>query len=138
MKRIKKKKERPVILDQWAEITRRDGQTVTTLYPPNKELEKLRLEMDPPPVLVYRRLNFVHGVPPEYLWTEPSPHTETFGGAFLQRLSIEDWLKVYAQERSDTCAHIVTAERSQERPPELGPCPCRRCTRKRELEDQAA
>ena len=55
MRRTKKKIEKPVVLDQWIEITRQDGKTVTTPYPPNKELERLRQEMDPPAVLVYRR-----------------------------------------------------------------------------------
>ena len=48
MRRTKKKIEKPVVLDQWIEITRQDGKTVTTPYPPNKELERLRQEMDPP------------------------------------------------------------------------------------------
>ena len=128
MKRIKKKIIKPVTLDQWIEITRENGKTVSTLYPPNKELERLRQEMDPPAVLVYRRLNFVHGVPAEYDWTQPTDGARHLGGMFLQRLSIENWLHTMELERTLCSPHVIFADASERRPPEFGPCPCARCT----------
>jgi hypothetical protein len=88
MRRIKKKKDRPVTHDQWVEITRKDGKTITTFYPPNAEFERRRLEMDPPPSLIYRRLNFVHGVPKEYNWTNPTPSIQIWGGCLLHRMKV--------------------------------------------------
>ena len=133
MRRTKKKKERPVTHDQWIEISRKNGQTITKCYPPNAEFERLRLDMDPPAALIYRRFNFVNGVPEEYSWTHPPIQMKQFGGHYLLRLTIEDWLKVMAEERLDGNRQVLPAH-SQPRPAELGPCPCDRCTAEREAE----
>ena len=133
MRRIKKKKERPLTHDQWIEITCKDGKTVTTFYPPNDEFERLRLEMDPPPALIYRRLNFVHGVPWEYGWTNPPEQVAIWGGCLLQRMKVEEWPKVMQRERAIGNRLALPCDNPQERPPELGPCPCDRCTKNREM-----
>lgn len=133
MRRIKKKKERPVTHDQWIEITRKNGEIITKCYPPNAEFERLRQEMDPPPSLIYRRLNFVHGVPEEYSWCYPPIHMKQFGGHYLLRLTTEDWLDVMQRERRDGNQRVLPSK-SQRRPAEFGPCPCDRCTAEREAE----
>jgi hypothetical protein len=131
MKRIKKQLPKPVIHEQWIEVLRKDGQTVTTFYPPNRELERLRLEMDPPPTLIYRRFNFVHGVPAEYMWSKPDEQTEINGGLFLQRIRVEDWPELMASERQQTGTHARGAPNHQPRPAAFGPCPCARCEAER-------
>ena len=131
MRRIKKKKIRPVTHDQWIEIARKDGKTVCTFYPPNAEFERLRHELDPPPVLIYRRLNFINGVPREYEWTNPTVSVRQFGGHYLHRLTIDEWLSALEQERHEGNVRVVF-RRGQPRPPEFGPCPCDRCTAERE------
>ena len=71
MVKSKKRKKHFNILDQWVEITRENGVTRTELYPPNDVLLEEGRQMDPPPLLVYRRLNFLSGVPSEYGSTRP-------------------------------------------------------------------
>ena len=138
MKKIKKKAPRPVIHEQWIEVKRKEGQTITIFYPTNRELEKLRLEMDPPPVLIYRRFNFVHGVPREYAWAKPDLHTRTFGGLFLQRITVEDWIELMESERQQQSPHAIGAKNHQPRPAAFGPCPCPACTARRIKEEQEA
>ena len=133
MRRIKKKKQRPITHDQWIEISRKNGQTICKFYPPNAEFERLRKEMDPPPSLIYRRLNFVHGVPEEYSWAKPPIQMTQYGGHYLIRLTTEDWLVAMNKERHEG-NHRVVAANSQRRPAEFGPCPCDRCTAEREAE----
>jgi hypothetical protein len=132
MRRIKKKVPKPVIHDQWIEITRQKGETVTTRYPPNAEFERLRLERDPPPTLIYRRLNFVHGVPEEYNWTKPSTSVKQLGGYFLHRMLAEDWPEIMQLERH--VPHVIPSINGQRRPAAFGPCPCDRCKAEREKE----
>jgi hypothetical protein len=127
------KKKRIIQHDQWVEILRENGRTVTLFYPPNEEFERLRLKMDPPPALIYRRLNFVHGVPAEYMWTNPSPEAAQYGGMCLNRILPADWSVVLQAERAPGWnGHVVPTPNPQPRPPEFGPCPCHRCTEKRE------
>jgi hypothetical protein len=133
MTRIKNKNKKRIIRhDQWIEIKRKNGQTIVEYYPPNLEFERLRLEMDPPPHLIYRRMNFVNGVPNEYLWTKPDENIRLYGGLFLQRILPEDWPAIMAAELTLGNTHIVPATNAQPRPPELGPCPCPACTAERE------
>ena len=135
MKRIKlrkKKLERPVTADQWIEVTHENGVTTSTFYPPNDEFEKYRLELDPPPSLIYRRINFVNGIPKEYDWTDPDEDVRLYGGHFLHRMLVEDWPEVMEQERRYGTGHVIPSENPQPRPEAWGPCPCRRCTAERE------
>lgn len=134
MKKIKRKLPKPITHEQWIEVTRKDGQTITTLYPPNAEFERLRLEMDPPAELIYRRYNFVHGVPAEYLWTNPSLNARMHGGAYLQRMKVEDWTSLLDLELREGNTIARPCNNAQRRPAAYGPCPCRRCTAEREAE----
>jgi hypothetical protein len=132
MNKIKVKNKKKIVThEQWIEIRRVNGETVSTFYPPNDQFERERLEKDPVPDLIYRRLNFVHGVPREYRWTKPTPELELYGGMFLQRLKPEDWLTLHAGERKSGLPH-ANPGKGQPRPEEFGPCPCPRCTKKRE------
>ena len=128
----KKKLARPVTVDQWIEVTHENGVTTSTYYPPNDELEKYRLDMDPAPSLVYRRINFINGIPHEYDWTQPDEDVRLYGGHFLHRVLIEEWPQVMQDEREFGGGHVVPAANPQPRPEALGPCPCRRCTAERE------
>jgi hypothetical protein len=136
MKRIKRKIEKPVTHQQWIEVIRVNGQTVSKFYPSNAEFEKERLDMDPPPSLIYRRLNFVNGVPNEYMWTDPTPTVRIRGGHFLHRVLAEDWPYVMEQERLHGNIHVRPSPRPQPRPEAFGPCPCEACTREREQPEQ--
>ncbi len=96
MKVIKKKSNKRFIRhEQWIEVMQKDGKTVTTFTPPNQEFERLRLEMDPPPDMIYRRLNFFNGIPEEYMWALPTPQLARWGGQFLQRILPEDWPAIF-------------------------------------------
>jgi hypothetical protein len=131
--KFRKKIEKPIVLEQWIEVKRLEGQTVSQFFPSNAELEKELLDMDPQPTLIYRRLNFIHGVPNEYLWTHPSPSVRIRGGLFLHRMLPADWPEVMERERLQGANHHATASRRpQPRPEAYGPCPCADCTRERE------
>jgi hypothetical protein len=128
---MKKNNKRFIRHEQWIEIEQRDGKTVSTFYPPNDEFERLRLKMNPPPDMIYRRLNFIHGVPPEYDWIEPTPEFRRYGGMFLQRVTVEEWPSILAQELLIGNCRVISALYPQPRPEVLGPCPCMRCTEER-------
>ncbi len=125
---MKRNKTRIATLEQWVEVEIRDGQTVTTLYPPNAEMVKKGKEMDPPPDLVYRRINFRTIVPLEYYWTTSDPQRRRFGGHCIQRMSVETWLKVIAVEELRAGKHIGPCGGILPRPKERGGCECAQCT----------
>jgi hypothetical protein len=89
--------------------------------------------MDPAPTLIYRRLNFVNGVPSEYSWTRPDIRTKTIGGLFLHRMNVEDWPEIYRQEKL-LGLHVLPSTHRVDRPAAFGPCPCNECTTAREAE----
>jgi hypothetical protein len=130
MKYIKKKtKNKLRILEQWVEIVIKNGNAVTTLYPPNDELREKGQAMDPPPDLVYRRLNFPRGVPKIYHWVVADPVARRYGGTAIQRMTFDTWLRVSAREEHRSDGHIgKTGEGSLPRPEERGECPCPVCT----------
>lgn len=128
----KRKNGRPITHDQWIEITVEDGITVSTFYPPNAEFEKLMCEMEPRPDLLYRRLNFIHGVPREYNWVAPTPEFRLYGGLFLQRILPSDWPYISFMENLKPGHHAISAPNPQPRPAAWGPCPCPQCTEERE------
>jgi hypothetical protein len=123
---------RPIAHEQWIEVTRENGITVTTFYPPNDEFEKLMDDMDPKPDLIYRRVNFIHGVPPEYSWLDFGPEFARYGGLVLQRVLPSEWPSIKLAESLAPGHHVVSAENPQPRPAGWGPCPCPRCTEERE------
>lgn len=126
------------ILDQWVEITIQDGATLTSLTPSNQKLIEKGQTMDPPPELVYRRLNFLHGVPGEYDWTDPDPLLRKYGGFGTQRMSIDTWLDVIVAEKLRTDGHIGPCGSPLTRPKERGGCDCPHCTRIRERLEEGA
>jgi hypothetical protein len=83
--------------------------------------------MEPQPSLVYRRLNFVNGVPDEYMWTNPPLSVKQRGGYFLHRVLIEDWPGILAAEKATGNKQVFPTPRPQERPEAYGPCPCAEC-----------
>jgi hypothetical protein len=122
--------ERKVLLEQWVEVRIRDGRTVTELYPGNAQLLEKAGKMDPPPELVYRRLNFPEGVPEEYLWSLPpdSEDLREYGGLAIQRMTFETWNDIRLAEESRVDGHIgPTGKGNLPRPKEHGPCKCRVC-----------
>jgi hypothetical protein len=129
-KHPKKQKKIP-ILDQWVEIKIQDGKTVTTLYPPNDELIKEGQAMLPPPQMVYRRLHFVHGIPPEYYWANSNPVAREMGGMGTQRMTVDTWLNVIEQEKASGTGHIGPCGGNLPRPEEHGGCDCEVCTHNR-------
>ena len=120
------------ILDQWVEVTVKDGVTHTHLTPSNQKLIARGQTMDPPPELVYRRLNFPDGVPDEYDWTVPEPLLKQHGGLGIQRMSVDTWLELIDEEALRTGGHIGPCSDPLPRPRERGGCECPACNRNRE------
>jgi hypothetical protein len=89
----------PVVIEQWVEVRRIDGQVVTEFYPSNDELEQQLEASDPKPDLVYRRLFFPDGIPTPYQWTKPRKGQAANGGLAIQRMTLETWLSLREKER---------------------------------------
>lgn len=134
-----KKRKKIQILDQWVEITVEDGKTVTKLVPDNNGLIERGKKMYPPPDLVYRRFNFVHGVPPEYHWTTDDPETRRLGGRGIQRMTVDTWLEVIEKEKDNPDGLIgPTPNGNLPRPKERGGCDCPVCTQNQARLDRLA
>ena len=132
----KKKQKRLQVLEQWVEVKVVEGKTVTELTPSNEGLIKKGKEMDPPPVMVYRRLNFLHGVPIEYDWVIPTPEMRRWGGGGIQRMAVDTWLQVIEWEKEYEGGHIgPTGLGNLPRPKEHGGCECEVCKANEERED---
>ncbi len=117
----KPKKETFDVAEQWVEITITEGLTKTAYVPTNEELleelEKAQLE----PKMVYRRLNFPDGVPPEYAWTNlhdpktcettraghwcPLCSVHERGGHGIQRMTFHTWLQIIEKESQTPGQH---------------------------------
>ncbi len=124
-----KKPKKITILDQWVHIWVEDGETISEKYPSNEELRREGERMDPPPSLVYRRLDFANGIPDEYQWVTRDPYQRQYGGCGIQRLSVERWLEVIQQEDKMAGEHVgPTGEGNRPRPKERGGCECPVCT----------
>lgn len=110
------KNKKPVftVLEQWVEVRVTDGVTTTQYVPSNAELLKQGEESENVPCMVYRRLNFPDGVPPEYGWTNlhdpercekraagewcPLCSVKERGGCGIQRMTYETWKEVIERE----------------------------------------
>ena len=132
MSQTKNRNRRIIRHEQWIEIVRVEGRTLTMRYPSNAEFERLRLAMDPPPELIYRRLYFVHGVPAEYCWVGPTPEMQLHGGLALERITLEEWPSILTVEVDAVDGVVIPARNPVGRPEDLGPCPCVRCTEERD------
>jgi len=117
----KPKKDTFDVAEQWVEVTITDGVTKTAYVPTNEELledlEKQQIE----PKMVYRRLNFPDGLPPEYAWTNlhdpktcetaknghwcPLCSVHERGGAGIQRMTFDTWLQIIEQESQTPGQH---------------------------------
>jgi hypothetical protein len=136
---MKKNKKRIITLEQWVEVETNCGKTVTKLYPSNAELRKKSLEMDPPPDLVYRRINFGAGVPLEYHWTTKDELRRRQGGHCIQRMALATWLQIIQREELRPGQHLGACGACMPRPKERGGCDCPVCTAAtRRLEAEAA
>lgn len=130
------KKQRNIsTLEQWIEVRIVDGKTVTTLYPPNKQLVKDGKKIWPPPDVVYRRFHFPDGVPAEYYWTSPDDaERHQMGGCGIQRMSTGTWLEVIRREAHNRAGHLgPTGVGNLPRPKERGGCECLVCTLNQDL-----
>jgi hypothetical protein len=137
VKKIKKRlKKKLVIHEQWIEVLKQGEEQTSTFYPPNDEFTRMLEDMDPQPDLIYRRMNFICGVPKQYMWTEPSKNARLNGGHALHRMKAEEWPHVMEEERLNGNKFVVPAPEQQPRPEQFGPCPCARCTEEREAEYQ--
>jgi len=126
-----KKRKKIPILDQWIEIEIQDGKTVTELYPSNEQLIKQGQAMIPAPEMVYRRLHFVNGVPPEYSWTTDDAVTRERGGMGTQRMTVDTWLELIEREEATGTGHVGPCGGNLPRPEERGGCDCETCTHNR-------
>ncbi len=122
-----KKKEKLVVLEQWADICTNDGgKTVTKLVPSNEELQKEAAKMGREPDLVCRRLFFAGAVPAEYRWSTKDPQALAFGGLGMQRMTWAAWKQQIAQEMILTGGHLQPCA-NMPRPHERGGCECPVC-----------
>jgi hypothetical protein len=136
-----KKLKKIKTLEQWVEISVEDGKTVTRLYPSNEQLIKDGQKMWPPPDLVYRRLNFVNGIPEEYRWTVRPDNEARMqrGGCGIQRMEVDTWLDVIEREKLRSDGHIgPTGVGNLPRPMERGGCECPMCKHNREILEKRA
>lgn len=123
-----KKQRKLAVLNQWIEIEIDHGQTITKLYPSNEKLIEEGKAMLPPPDLVYRRLNFPAGVPPEYYWVTENSEARERGGIGIQRMAVETWFKLIERERAKGTGHVgPTGIGNLPRPTEHGGCECQVC-----------
>lgn len=117
----KPKKDTFDVAEQWIEVTITDGVTKTEYVPTNEqlleELEKEQIE----PKMVYRRLNFPDGVPPEYAWTNlhdpktcettrnghwcPLCSVQERGGHGIQRMTFDTWTQIIEKESETPGRH---------------------------------
>lgn len=122
-----KKARKIVTLEQWVQVRVREGATVTTLYPPNDMLRERAQKMDPPPDLMYRRLNFVDGVPIEYYWATDDPTRRQNGGHGIQRMTVDTWLQTSELEERLGNGHVGPCSQPLPRPKSRGGCDCEAC-----------
>jgi hypothetical protein len=133
----KKKKDTFDVAEQWLEITVADGVTTTEYIPTNEELlEELKKE-GIVPKLVYRRMNFPNGIPPEYAWSnshdpKACPKTQAGewcepcapylnAGAGIQRMTFDAWQEVIEHEALTPGQHAgPTGTGNLPRPKERG------------------
>ncbi len=122
--------EKPSIVEQWVEVEVRNGATTTTRYPGDEEMLTMiakKAEQTGRPVdLVYRRFNFVHGVPQDYGWTTTDPLKIKYGGHCIQRLRLEDWKWLIDAEGG---GHMLGCSTYVPRPASSGGCECESCRR---------
>lgn len=121
-----------VTLEQWVEVRVRNGKTVTRLYPSNDVLRERAEKMDPPPDMVYRRLDFADGVPIEYYWTTDDAARRRNGGHGIQRMSVKTWLETIAREERRDHGHVGPCAQPLPRPKSRGGCECEVCAGIRE------
>lgn len=131
----RKKTTPPAPLEQWVQVSVPDGKPLTKLFPSNDQLLKEAQSMDQPPDLVYRRLDFVNGIPPEYHWTARStPELFESGGAGIQRMTFATWRDVIERESASATGHIgPTGVGNLPRPAHRGECDCPVCAHNREI-----
>lgn len=122
-----KKLRKVQVLEQWIEITVKDGITTTTLRPSNEELIEVGKTMDPPPEYVYRRMHFVNGVPEEYAWAGGTAEIRERGGCGIQRMLVDTWLEVIEREKQVPGGHVGPCGGNLPRPKERGGCDCEVC-----------
>ncbi len=132
-----KKMRKIVTLEQWVEVEVENGKTVTRLFPSNEELIEEGKGMYPPPDLVYRRFNFPNGVPQEYHWAQRDPEKQKYGGAGIQRMTVDTWLDMVDLEKERADGHVgPTPAGNLPRPKERGGCECPVCSGNQEILDR--
>ena len=136
--RSKKKRKKIVYLDQWVEVeVSPSGKTVTTAYPSNEILIADGQKKWPPPEFVYRRFNFVDGVPEEYAWATDDETTRELGGMGMQRMTVDTWLDLIEEEKELGTGHMLPTL-TLPRPEEHGGCDCKVCTHSKKVLEEAA
>ena len=137
----KRKKNAFGVAEQWLEVRVTDGVTTTEFIPSNEELlQEIAKKMDQgedEPAMVYRRMNFPDGVPPEYGWTNAHDMAACeltaagkwcegcarflHGGHGIQRMTFRTWQEVIAREAERADGHAgPTGVGNLPRPKERG------------------
>ena len=137
----RKKKGGFGVAEQWVEVRVTEGVTTTEFIPSNEELLKeIAKKIDQgedEPAMVYRRMNFPDGVPPEYGWTNLHDMATCelnaagkwcegcarflHGGHGIQRMTFQTWQEVIAREAAREDGHAgPTGVGNLPRPKERG------------------
>jgi hypothetical protein len=134
----KNKHKKRIRLEQWVEITMENGFVKTELFPSNEVLIQEGKAMWPAPEYVYRRLNFVDGIPKMYEWAGVKDENHRkWGGCGLQRMTINTWLNLIEEEAKRGDGHLNPVV-NLGRPRDLGECSCESCQFAYELEDSGS
>jgi hypothetical protein len=113
-------------LEQWIEVTVENGITVTRLFPPNDVLQKEATAASQTPLFVNRRFFFPGGVPEEYFWAVQDEEKRQSGGAGVQRMYYETWLRAAAEEKRSGAKHVGPVDTLPRLTAE-GECDCAAC-----------
>jgi hypothetical protein len=132
----KQKHKKKVRIEQWVEITMENGVVKTELFPSNEVLIKEGQAKWPPPEIVYRRLNFVDGIPDVYAWAGiKDENHRKWGGCGLQRMTVDTWLAQIEEEAQRTDGHLSPVI-NLARPVDAGECSCEACQRGYKYEEE--
>lgn len=120
------------VLDQWADVVREDGKTVTRLEPSNEQLLEDRAMMKPPPEQVCRRFQFPDGIPDEYGWCFETEEQRVKVKWGVQQMTMETWLAAIEREQAMGTGHLGDTGEDLPKPQRVG-CWCKVCARNTEI-----
>jgi hypothetical protein len=117
------------VLDQWVDVERQNGKTVTKLDPSNEQLLEDRKIMKPPPEQVRRRFDFRNGIPDEYEWCLQTEEQRTMRQWAVQQITVDTWLEAIEREKASGTGHLSDTGEDLPDPKRRTWCYCKVCAR---------